>query len=126
MRMDLVVPFTVELVPLQADLGEFLVVDLGSGWVGPVIELGVHFQAFGCGRGGDEIDNDLEADERFAAPVLANEAEQPMLDFVPLAGAGWEVTDRDAQAGFVGQFLQLHFPQAQTRSVASPGIRRDQ
>jgi hypothetical protein len=43
MRMDLVVPFTVELVPFQADLGEFLVVDLGSGWVGPVIELGMHF-----------------------------------------------------------------------------------
>ena len=108
--MDLVIPFTVELVPFEADLREFLVLDLGSGGIGPVIEFGVHFQAFCGGRGGDEINNDLEADERLAAPVLANEAEQPMLDLVPLAGARREVTHRDAQAGLVGQFLELHFP----------------
>jgi len=108
--MDLVVPFAVELVPFQADLREFFVGDLGSGWIGLIIEFGVHFQASCCGRGSDEINNNLEADERLAAPVLANEAEQPMLDLVPLAGARREVTHRDAQAGLVGQFLQLHFP----------------
>jgi hypothetical protein len=33
-----------------------------------------------------------------------------MLDLVPLAGAGWEVTYGDPQAGFVGQFLEFNFP----------------
>jgi hypothetical protein len=39
------------------------------------------------GRGSDQVDNHHMADERFAAPVLANEREQAMLDLVPLAGA---------------------------------------
>ena len=33
-----------------------------------------------------------------------------MLDLVPLAGARREVTDNNAQARFIGQFLQLQFP----------------
>ena len=45
----------------------------------------------GCGRG-DQLNDGLVADQRFGTPVLANEREQAVLNLVPLAGAGWEVT----------------------------------
>ena len=49
-----------------------------------------------------------------------------MLDFVPLAGAGRQVADHDVKAEFVGQLLQLAFPQPHPRAVATaaPGLRR--
>ena len=41
----------------------------------------------GIGRGGaDQLDDDLMADERLAAPVLGDVGEQAMLDPVPFAG----------------------------------------
>jgi hypothetical protein len=41
-----------------------------------------------CARCGDELDHGLVAGEGFAAPVDADVAEQAVLDFVPLRGAG--------------------------------------
>ena len=53
---------------------------------------GVEFTAHsetGFGSGGrDQLDDDPIADEWLGAPVLADEGEEPVLDFVPLAGAG--------------------------------------
>jgi hypothetical protein len=46
--------------------------------------------------------NDPVADERLGAPVLADEREEPVFDFVPLAGAGRQVADHDIEAKFVG------------------------
>jgi len=63
------------------------------------------------------------AHQRFAAPVLRDEGKQTKLDFVPFAGSGREVADRDLQPGFVGQFLQLQFPQPPSRSVAASTVR---
>ena len=54
--------------------------------------------------------------QRFAAPVLADVGEEPVLDLVPLAGSRWEVTHRDSQPGFVGQLLQLHVSKAATEN----------
>jgi hypothetical protein len=42
-----------------------------------------------------------------------------MLDLVPLAGAGREVTDLDRQAGLGGQALQLDRPQAHAIAVGA-------
>ena len=42
-----------------------------------------------------------------------------MLDFVPLAGAGWQVADDNVEAEFIGQFLQFAFPQPDPRAVAA-------
>ena len=52
--------------------------------------------------------------------------EEPVLDFVPLAGAGGQVADHDVEAEFVGQFLKFAFPQADPRAVAAAPIRGDQ
>jgi len=123
--MDLVVPVAVEPITFQTDPSELLVVYFGPNRVDAIIDCGMNVQTFSGSRGGDEIDDHLEADERLAPPVLTDEAEEPMLDLVPLAGGGWEVTYGDLQAGLVGQLLEFNFPQSQTRSITASGIGRD-
>ena len=59
------------------------------------------------GGAGDQLDDDQVADQWLAAPVLSDEGKQPMLYFVPLAGAGRDMTDGDLDAKFVGQHLQF-------------------
>ena len=124
--MDLVVPVTVEPITFQTDPSELLIVYFGPSRVDAIIDFGMDLQTLGGSRSGDEVDDHLEADERLAPPVLTDEAEEPMLDLVPLAGAGREVTYGDPQAGFVGQLLEFNFPQSQTWSIAASGICRDQ
>src|SRR5258708_7923950 len=75
------------------------------------IQLSMNFETgFGRGRR-DQIDDCLEALERFSAPVLGNVREEPMFDLVPLAGSGREVTDHDTQPGSIGQPFPLCFPE---------------
>ena len=75
--------------------GEFLVGDFDFLWVGSVVELGVDLQSGAGRRGGDQVDDDLVTDQRLAAPVGRDEAEQAMLDLVPLARAWREMADGD-------------------------------
>ena len=109
MGMDFVIPVAVERVPPQTHASKFVVVYLGSGWINSRIEFRMNLQSLRGGRGGDEIDNHLEAQQRLATPVLADEAKQPVLDLVPLAGARRKVADRDPQPSFIGQLLQFTF-----------------
>src|SRR5712691_9746441 len=90
---------------------------------------GVEFTAHsetGFGSGGrDQLDDDPIADEWLGAAVLADEGEEAVLDFVPLAGARRQVADHDVEAELVSQLLQLAFPQPHRRAVAaaSPSLR---
>ena len=74
------------------------------------VDFAFHGQACGCCGCGDEINDDLMADERLAPPVLADKREKTVFDLVPLAGTRREVTDGDFQSSFVGQLLQFPFP----------------
>jgi hypothetical protein len=65
---------------LEVDGGELLVGDLDAFGVGVRVEAGVHLEAGAGGGCGDEVDDDLVGEEGFAAPVLADEAEQAVLD----------------------------------------------
>src|ERR1022692_3702787 len=96
--MDFVVPVAVEPITFEVNLREFFVVDFGSRRVSTVIHCGMDGQALCGSRSGDEVDDNLEADERFSRPVLADEAEQTMLNLVPLAGAWRKVANCDPQA----------------------------
>src|SRR5450432_2049640 len=49
-----------------------------------------------------------------------------MLDLVPFAGTGRQMTDRDGNAEFVGEGLQFAFPEADPRAVAAATIGGDQ
>jgi hypothetical protein len=96
---------------LDVDGGELLVGDFDSFGVGIGVEAGVDLEAGAGGGRGDEVDDDLVGEEWFAAPVLADKAEKPVLDFVPLAGGGREVADADGEAGVVCELLQLGLPE---------------
>src|SRR6516162_2079875 len=76
--------------------------------------------------GRDQLDNHAITDEGLGAPILADEGKQPVLDFVPLAGAGRQVADRDVETELVGQLLQFVFPQADPRAVAAAAVGGDQ
>ena len=102
---DSVVPFAVEVVADKIDGIHFGVGDLDAGGIGVLIELATNFQTCPGRCRSDQLDDDLMADERFAAPVAGNEREQTMLDLVPFAGAGRQVTHGDGNAEFVGQLL---------------------
>jgi hypothetical protein len=52
------------------------------------VELAAHGEAGFGGSGRDQLDNHPIADEGLGTPVLADEGEKAVLDFVPLAGAG--------------------------------------
>src|ERR1700687_1880814 len=103
--MDFVVPVAVEFVPPQTHSRKFVILDLGSGWIGARVKFSMNLQSLrgGCGR--NEIDDDLVAQKRLSAPVLTDEAEQSVFDLVPLAGARRKVADRDSQSCFIRQFL---------------------
>ena len=92
------------------EFGHLLIGNLKAALVDIGVELAFHGQACCRCSGGDEVDDDLMADEWFATPVLANEREKTVFDLVPFAGTWWKVTNRDFQPGFVGQLLQLPFP----------------
>ena len=80
---------------VNVDGGELRVGYLDALWVGAGVEPGVNLQPR-IGRGGvDQVDDDLVAFERLAAPVGPDEAEQSVLDPVPLARTGREVADGD-------------------------------
>src|SRR5258708_2173988 len=64
----------------------------GVGWGGPP-------GRGGGGGGGGGLEDALVAGQRPAPPVHRDRGEQPVLDPVPLGGAGREVTHRDAQPG---------------------------
>jgi hypothetical protein len=58
-----------------------------------------------------QVDDNLVRDERHAAPIAGNMAEQPMLDFVPFAGPRGIMADFDNHARGIRQPLQFVFPQ---------------
>jgi hypothetical protein len=70
----------VEVVPMEVDLGDLGVADLDPLGVVGLVETGIDLQAGAGGRASDQVDDRGIVDQRLAAPVVANEAEQAMLD----------------------------------------------
>jgi hypothetical protein len=59
----------VKSVARNVDGGQFRVADLNALLVLAVVDSGVDLQARGGRRAGDQVDDDLEAFERLAAPL---------------------------------------------------------
>ena len=76
-----------EIVALDVDGCHFIIADLNAFLIEVVIEVASDRETV-FGRGGaDQLDNDLVADQWFAAPVLRDVSKETVLDPVPLAGA---------------------------------------
>src|SRR6202043_965982 len=88
-RRDSVVPLAVEFGAFDIDRGHLGVRDDNAAGVLASVEFAAHSEAGFGGGGRDQFDDDPVADKRLGAPVLADEGEEPVFDFVPLAGAGW-------------------------------------
>ena len=89
---------------MKIDLFQFGVRDFDARGILATVDLGADFQAVVVGGGGaDEFHDHFLADEWLAAPVGTDLSEHTVFDLVPLAGAGGEVADRDAQTAFVGE-----------------------
>ena len=101
-----------EFVARDVDGRHFGVGDFDALWIEVFVDLAAHGEAGLGGGGRDQVDDYAITDERFGAPVLADEREQAVLDLVPLAGAWRQMMDGDGDADFVGQRLQLALPQA--------------
>jgi hypothetical protein len=126
---DGVVPFAVHGVPVQdavAEIGHPLVADLGPGGVGRVVQDGGDLQAGVGGGRGDAGHRVLLGHQRPGPPGAGDVAEQPVLDLVPLAGAGREVAHPDLQPGMSGPDGQLVFPQPAGTAVGPAGVAGDQ
>ncbi len=100
-----------KLVGCNLESRDLFVSHLNRGLVAVGVERGLHEKAGARRRRGNQIDDGLVADQRFAALVLRDETEQSMLNLVPLAGAGREMADRQRQIQFVGQGLQRPLPE---------------
>src|SRR5215217_8242 len=100
-----IIPFAVEVVAGEVHGIHFRVRYLDARRIDVFIELATNLETGLRCRCGDELDDDLMADERLAAPVAGDEREQAMLDLVPLAGARWQVTHRNGNTEFVGELL---------------------
>lgn len=61
-----------------------LVTDLDSGRIPPPIQAASHLQSGGGAGGGDQVHDRGVTHQWSAAPVLGDEAEQAVLDLVPL------------------------------------------
>jgi hypothetical protein len=83
----------VEFVALDFDLIELLIGYFDSGSVGLRVQFRMDLEA-GSGAGNEVYDR-FETPQRFSAPVLAAIGEQPVLDFVSLAGTWRKVADED-------------------------------
>ena len=90
-----VVPVAVEIVGREGDSGQF-----GLGYLDPFgvvagVEMGVDLEALVVGSCPDQVDDDLMAGERPAAPVHRHGASEPVFNAIPLAGPRREVADGD-------------------------------
>src|SRR3954451_20400058 len=94
----------------DVETGDLVVGHLGALLVEVMVEPTLDGEPGLRGRAGDQLDDDLMCEQRLAAPVLSDEREQSMLDAVPLASPGRQVSDGDRQPGLVGECLQFGLP----------------
>src|SRR5258708_14112122 len=128
-RAQGVVPFAVEGVAGQHAVFEVFhlrVADLGSGGVGALVQGGGDGQAGGCGDRADGVDDDVVAGQRAAAPAEGDLGEQPVLDFVPLGGAGREMAAGDLQPGLLREPGQPGLPGPVAPAVVPASVAGDQ
>src|SRR5208283_1949652 len=126
MRSDDIVPFAMKPIRLKIDGLHFFFADFAAGRIFAAVQSACHFQSFSGRRLGNEMDNGFVIPQWFAAPIRRDKGKKAVLDLVPLARPRGEMTDRDGQAGFIREGLQLQLPQAQPPGIAPSAVGRNQ
>src|SRR5260370_18303902 len=110
---------------LHVEGSHFGIGDLNSFRIEALVDVAGDGEAGIGGGGADQLDDDLVADQRFAAPVLGDVGKKAVLDAVPLAGTGRQVGDGYDEAGLVGKALEFAFPEAGPGAVPPAPVGRD-
>src|SRR5271166_7018016 len=126
MGHNAVVPFAVKVMGRQSQVSKLFVADLNLGFVMVGVQSSLNNQARARRGTGDEVDDGLMTHQGLPAPVLRDEAEQTMLNLVPLARARGKVADQEFHLQLVGQFLERHLPQPRARAVTAAAIGGNQ
>ena len=113
-------------VSRDSQLGHLFIRNRFSGGVVRLIHLGADGQAFAGLRMTNQVDHGQIVDQGTGPPVFRDVAKHPVLNLVPLAGAGRKVPHMDGQAQLVAELLEHDFPEPNPRSVAAPAVSRDQ
>src|SRR4051812_25003413 len=108
--MNGVVPLAMKFGWHDVELGHLGVGDFDAFVVGVLIEPALDGQTLLSRGAGNQLDDDLMGQQRFATPVLGDEGEQTMLDAVPFAGARRQMRNGYGQGCLIGQCLQLGLP----------------
>src|SRR5712671_6851359 len=114
-----VVPLAVEFGAFDIDRGHLGVRDDNAAGVLASVEFAAHSEAGFGGGGRDQIDDHAIADEWLGAPVLADEGEEPVFDFVPLAGAGRQWQTMMSRPSSLASFWSSRF-HSRTREPLLP------
>ena len=86
--VERVVPVAMEGVVDEVERGHLGGGDILSLGIGSTVQFTPHPQPGRGARGADQVDDHSQTHEGLSAPVRADVGEQPVLDLVPLAGAG--------------------------------------
>jgi hypothetical protein len=90
---DGVVPVALEGMALNVEGSHFGITDFDALGIEVLVDVASDGEAGFGGSGADQLDDDVVADERFAAPVLGDVGKEAVLDAVPFAGAGRQMGD---------------------------------
>src|SRR5512136_3476527 len=123
---DTIIPFTMKTVWLKFNPLHFFIRYLDFGRVFPSIEFSFHSETVASRCFANQLHDNLMADQGSPSPIHADMRKKPMFYFVPFAGPGREMADRNTQTGFCRKSLQLHLPQTDAVSVASSSVRTNQ
>ena len=82
-----------EAITIDIDRVHFRVGYLDGFWVVILVEAALDIESDVRAGRSDQLDDDLVADQRFAAPVLCDEGKEPMLDAVLFTGTGRVMSD---------------------------------
>src|SRR5665647_2003910 len=115
-----------KFVSLDVYFREFMVADFATFFIGFGIQPRMDFQTLLRCRGTNQADHDLKCFQRNALPIAGDVAEQPVLDLIPFAGAGGEMTDLDDHLQLISQALKFRQPQPGARTVAAAAVGCDQ
>ena len=93
LRADGVIPFAVESIALDFDVGHLCVRHLDFGRIMFAVQNAAHFETGVRARVGYQVHNHSVGQQRPATPVLTDVREQAVFDLVPFTGSGRQVTD---------------------------------
>ena len=84
-----------ERMAYEVNGGEFGVGDFPALGVFVFVQFSPYRKPRGGGRGRDQLHNGSKAAQGLAPPIDRDKGKEAMFNFIPLAGAGWQVAHRD-------------------------------